>query len=349
LLKLIRRNGIHIRIENIPRFLMLIQNAIISSVLTIVERIKFSHKVDVTLLKKPPVFIIGHWRTGTTFLHQLINLDDQFTTPTVLQASIPDHFLFSSRYYVPIMKKFLPKKRHMDNVFISPSEPQEDEFALLRMGVQSPMEHLFFYKGNKYFLSDFNKYLPEGQEFIVWKSKLLTFYKKITYITGKQIVSKNPYHTLRIHLLLKLFPGAKFIHVTRNALDVVPSTIAMWNTIAASDNLGKAWKSPGIKEVTAVFKHFDEFVEEFRQKAGKGCITSVRFEDLEKDPLKELQRIYRDLGLTYTGHFNIKAQHFTESLKGYVKNKFRLTEKERNTIQEVMQESIIDCLLETRP
>ena len=31
------------------------------------------------MLEEPPIFIIGHWRTGTTFLHELLMLDERFT------------------------------------------------------------------------------------------------------------------------------------------------------------------------------------------------------------------------------------------------------------------------------
>src|SRR5580765_8583165 len=30
----------------------------------------------------PPVFVLGHWRSGTTHLHYLLGLDDRFACPT---------------------------------------------------------------------------------------------------------------------------------------------------------------------------------------------------------------------------------------------------------------------------
>lgn len=337
LFKLIRRNGIRIRRKNLLRFIVLLQNAFISSVLSVVEKRKYNKVISSLKISQPPTFIIGHWRTGTTFLHQMMSLDDQFTAPTVLQVSIPDHFLFSTRYYIPVMNRILPKTRPMDNVPVSPFEPQEDEFALIRMGTVSPLEGLFFYTGKGYFLSDINKYLPEGSELRTLKKNLLTFYKKITYATGKRIVSKNPYHTLRTSLLSEIFPEATFIHVKRNPCSVVPSTIHMWNVIAATDNLGKPWHSPDIPEVTSNINLLSLHAESCKKETPENRFTEVVFENLEKNPLEELKRIYHEIDLDFTEDFENKLNDFLRSAKDYTKNKFQLSKKDKETIERHMQ------------
>jgi len=47
----------------------------------------------VTFKKKPPVFVIGHWRSGTTHLHYLLTQDEQFSYLEAFQA-----FLFYAAY-----------------------------------------------------------------------------------------------------------------------------------------------------------------------------------------------------------------------------------------------------------
>jgi len=227
LMKLILRNGISLYPKYIARFLLLLVNSLITSSLILAEKKNYGRKTRDTAINLPPIFIIGHWRTGSTLLHQLISLDPQFTAPTLIQTVIPDHLLFSTKYYVPILEKASPKSRPMDNVPLSPAEPQEEEFALIRMGSVSPVEKLIFPGGKGYFLDGYDQYVPGGKKLESWKKNLLTFYKKITLQTGKQIISKNPYHTMRIELLAEMFPGAKFIHISRNPMIVVPSTIRM--------------------------------------------------------------------------------------------------------------------------
>jgi hypothetical protein len=293
---------------------------------------KFGIKIQSTVLDKPPVFIIGHWRTGTTYLHQMLHLDEQFTAPTMLQTSIPDHFLFSSKYYLPIMRKALPKNRPMDNVALIPEAPQEDEFALIRMGSVSPLEKLFFFSGHEYFLTDYREYIPSGEELKVWKTNLLKFYKKITLQTGKQIVSKNPYHTMRISLLADMFPGARFIYIYRNPLEVIPSTCRMWNIIAGSDNLKDSWYSPEAENVADVYRLFHHHAGQEMKKLFAHQVTVVTFEALERDPVQEIRKIYRALNLEYTENYEKNLQLFLSSVKDYTKNRHQLSSEDTEMI-----------------
>ena len=333
LIRLVWRNGITPLPIYIARFLVLVQGALISSALTLAERKNYSGKISETRISTPPIFIIGHWRTGSTYLHQLFNLDPRFATPNMVQTVIPDHFLFSTRYYVPVLKRTMPKKRPMDNVPLSPFEPQEEEFALLRMGSVSPIEKLIFPSKNRYFLEGYDQYIPEGEKLDAWKKNLVTFYRKLTLCSGRQIVSKNPCHTMRLGLLAELFPGAKFIHITRDPLVVVPSTIHMWNIVAANNKLKRGWKKPTTGEVASVLGSYLEFVAKEKQRLGAQQFSEVQFEDLEKDPLAELKRIYRELGLSFTDPFELEVKRFISENRNYRKNSYSLSEEERKIIR----------------
>jgi hypothetical protein len=332
LIKMMARNGISLRPVFLPRLFLLLFNSLLSSFFTVIERHKYSRRIRTVQIEKPPVFIVGHWRTGSTYLHQLISLDPQFATPTTVQTVIPDHFLFSSGYYSPLMKLHTARGRSMDDIEVLPTEPQEDEFALIRMGSESPLEKLFFPSGNRYFLLDYEEYIPKGKELEEWKKNLLTFYRKITFLTGKQIVSKNPYHTMRIPLLAEMFPGARFIHICRSPYEVVPSTVKMWNIMAYSNRLKNNWKEPDIAEVSSVLRSFLESVSREKKNLGKNQFAEVQFENLENDPVKELKRIYMELNLPWSGEFEKNAWNFIAARKNYKKNVYRLKEEERNTI-----------------
>jgi hypothetical protein len=333
LIKLFLRNGITPFPIYIIRFLMLLQGSIISSVLTLAERKNYSRKIRETQIIKPPIFIIGHWRTGSTYLHRLFDLDPQFTTPNMVQTVIPDHFLFSTKYYVPILNRTLGKKRPMDDVAIGPFEPQEEEFALIRMGSESPVEKLVFPSKRKYFLMDYNHYIPGGKKLVTWQYNLFTFFKKLTLLTGKQIVSKNPYHTMRIPLLVQMFPGARFIHIKRDPKIVIPSSIRMWNIVASENKLKEGWKKPSIDEVAAVLNSYLEYTAEESKKLGRHQFVEIEFENLEKEPLAELKRIYADLDLSYTDNFETDVIRFLSLNKNFKKNTYSLSEEEKLIIK----------------
>lgn len=332
LIKLYLKHGISLRPKYFLRALLLIPNSVFSVLLVVVEKIKFGRKTDQVIITKSPVFIIGHWRTGTTFLHQLISLDKQFTSPTFVQTVIPDHFLFSTRYYVPVMKRVMPKKRPMDEVELKPFDPMEDEFALIRMGSASPLEKLLFPSKNKEFMPDLSEFIPEGKELTRWKKNFLIFIKKITLLTGKQVVFKNPYHTPRMIMLSKMFPGARFIHIYRHPYKVIPSAINMWNIVAAENSLKKGWKKQGISDTARILDEFWTFVSKESIKLEKNEFSEVKYEKLETDPVNELKRIYHELNLEFTEEFEKKIIRFIEEKKNYKKNTFEMSEVDKNII-----------------
>ena len=81
----------------------------------------------------PPLFIIGHWRSGTTLLHELMMLDDRFCCPNTYQCFAPGHFLLTESVVTSALSWIIPSKRPMDDVAAGWDRPQEDEFALVNI------------------------------------------------------------------------------------------------------------------------------------------------------------------------------------------------------------------------
>src|SRR5947209_2907019 len=46
----------------------------VHTLLRLVEEFVYGRRVRHTALDQPPLFIVGHWRTGTTLLHELLIL-----------------------------------------------------------------------------------------------------------------------------------------------------------------------------------------------------------------------------------------------------------------------------------
>jgi hypothetical protein len=78
---------------------------------------------------EPPIFVLGHWRSGTTHLHNLLTVDDRFAFPNGYQVMFPRTFLMTEAVSAPLMQFFLPPRRPMDNMEWTVRSPQEDEFA----------------------------------------------------------------------------------------------------------------------------------------------------------------------------------------------------------------------------
>lgn len=341
LFKLLSKNKISFRPKYIVRLLFIIQNAFWSSIFSKRENRKVNSKINDISLPQDPVFIIGHWRTGTTYLQKLMSFDENFVTPTLFQTFIPEGFVNSYRFYKPIMKYALGENRPFDNMKAGMDEPQEDEFALLRLSGYSPLNDLIFPADNKYFLNDIKDFTPKNSSLKKWESSMDFFYKKLSYIYNKRLLVKNPFHSMRIDLLREKFPEAKFIHIYRNPFDVVPSTVKMWSIVGSNNELNGKWKSPSCSEVAEFYKRLLTKVDDDLKKLPSGSYTEVSFEEIEKDPVAAIKNIYDSLGLEYSDEYLERIKKFADNNKDYQKNIYNISKEEKEIVSSTLEQHII--------
>jgi omega-hydroxy-beta-dihydromenaquinone-9 sulfotransferase len=339
LLKMILKNGISLNPKLLFRLLFLMQNGIWASFFKRREKAKYGKKLAQTPVVKNPVIIIGHWRTGSTMLHQLMSLDKNLVAPTVFQVSLPDSFLVSEKYYRPVMSSMMSPTRPMDNVKLGFDEPQEDEYALLKLTGDSPLTDVIFQKSKNYFLKSYPDFNPKNVE--EWTRAIRTFCNKLHFITNKQILLKNPFHSLRIDLLRETFPDVKFIHIHRHPYKVIPSTINMWNIVAKQNRLKGTWKEPTLRETSEVLNGMLNQIRKDLSALPTGSFTEVNFEIFEKDVVLSLKKIYQELGLEYSLEFEKNVNNYLSGLKDYKKNIFNLDEKDKQCIQEILKDQFL--------
>ncbi len=94
------------------------------------ESLLFSARVRRHQPHESPVFIIGHWRSGTTNMHNHFLRDPQFASVTLLHCAIPAGFLTQGWVARLILNRRLPKSRPMDAVPLGVDEPMSEDFAL---------------------------------------------------------------------------------------------------------------------------------------------------------------------------------------------------------------------------
>jgi hypothetical protein len=226
--------------------------------------------------------------------------------------------------------------RPMDNVKLGFDEPQEDEYALLKLTGDSPLADVIFSKSNSYFLKSHPDFNPKNID--EWKRAITNFCNKLHFASGKRILLKNPFHSMRIKLLRETFPEVKFIHIHRHPYKVVPSTINMWNIVAKQNRLKGTWKEPTIKETSEVLNEMLNQIRKDLSALPTGSYTEVNFETFEKDVTLSLKKIYQELGLEYTQEFEENVNTYLSELKNYKKNAFKLTDKDKLSIQEILAE-----------
>src|SRR5256714_5885145 len=112
--------------------------SIFHTLLRWLQRAWYGSRLEQTPVREAPLFIVGHWRTGTTLLHELLILDERHTCPNTYQCLVPNHFVLSERLGKRWLRFLMPSRRPMDNMAAGWDRPQEDEFALCMLGQPSP-------------------------------------------------------------------------------------------------------------------------------------------------------------------------------------------------------------------
>jgi len=245
----------------------------------------------------PPLFIVGHWRSGTTLLHELLMLDSRFCCPTTYQCFAPGHFLLTEGFMTRALAWTVPAKRPMDNVAAGWSRPQEDEFALANMGVPSPYRRMAFpaTSSAEPVALDVAR-LPAG-DLARWQAAVKKFLRRLAVRDPRRPVLKSPPHTARLGILAEMFPGARFLHVVRDPFVVFPSTVRLWRSL---DEVQGLQVDRGERLESYVFACFDEMYKAFerdRARLPAGSLHEVRYEDLVADPVGQLASAYEQLGL----------------------------------------------------
>jgi hypothetical protein len=260
------------------------------------EEQSFGARVEATRVH-PPVFILGHWRHGTTHLHNLLSLDPQFTFPTLYQTLYPGTFL-TTETFVPRLGGFLLlRRRPHDNVALNFGVPNEDELALCVDSGLSPYLAWAFPRDAAFYDRFLTLRAATEDERTRWRRSLVRFLKKVTLKYDRPIVLKSPPHTGRIGLLLELFPAARFVHIRRDPATVFLSTMHMYKKTMCYWRLQRA-PSAGFEEriIAGYRTMYDVFFEEQTQiPAGQFC--EVAYEDLIRAPIAVVETLYEALCL----------------------------------------------------
>lgn len=336
LVRLLSRNHVDWNPVYISRILFLLQSSFWSSLFFRLESARFKQALEDSPLSSDPVFIVGHWRTGSTMLHQMMALDPELVAPTLFQVALPENFLVSYRFYQPIFNMMMGASRPMDNVKIGMDEPQEDEYAMFRLTSFSPLEQLIFPSKSEYFLRD-AEFIPDDKSVDQWEKSLMEFYKKIQFVSHKRIVSKNPFNSMRVPLLAKLFPEARFIHIVRHPFAVVPSTRHLWSILQKQNVLNRNSYTPTIDEISCFFSQMTNTLWHDLSLMPEERSVEVRHEDIEQDPVGSLRLVYKKIDLPFTDRFENQLNGFISSNTDFKKNVFVLADEEKRVIAKTMR------------
>ncbi len=254
-----------------------------------------------------PVFILGHWRSGTTLLHEILALDDRFVMPNTFQCFNPHRFLLTSS---PGQAEVARPTR---DLVVTPSSPQEDEFALLCLGARSPYEAFLFPESLKKLedLCDPDCFADDDAQ--AWGDLWTDFLRGVLHANGKEkrLLLKSPSHSMRVPTIARLFPDAVFISLTRDAEAVFISTVKMWKTMWERYAIGLSLSRTELEQCVA---RIHQSVAAKLRAAGDLVPTdrfvTISYEDLIADPPAAIAELYRKLELDEPAGLPARHAHY---------------------------------------
>ena len=302
----------------------------ITSPFHIWERFKDRNVKDV---KEAPVFIVGHWRSGTTFLHNLLCQDPSAGFISTFQSVFPEN-MHSATIFKFFMGLSMPDTRPSDNVKLRVDLPQEDEFSLENLNAPS------FYSF-MYFPENYNKLFDETVLFENRSEKDVAKWQKVyrrliakaeKNTGGSYTIIKNPANTGRIDQILKMYPKARFIHIYRNPVIVYLSTKKFFLELLPTLQLQKTSEQ---QIIDMIFHLYSRIMTTYFDRKGlipENQLYEIGFEDFEKDPLLYTRQIYERLNFSDWSPAVPAFENYLNEQKSYKKNVYKISRAELDRI-----------------
>ena len=296
-----------------------------------------------------PVFIYANPRSGTTFLHRLMSLDDErFATLKIYQQMFPS--VLSQRAFQALgrVDPYLggPGRKLLDFVNAQVFKTWQD--GIHEMGFDQPEEDegswaICFHSVTFILLCPFLSRIPS----LVWFDKLpaavrhrfMDYYEetmqRLLYAEGgdKQFLNKNVHFAPRVHSVYERFDDGIFIYMIRHPYEALPSFLSMWH---------EKWKqhSPEIgvdhPESIALAQMAVDYLRyglDCRDVIPHDQFVVVKYDDLIDHPQATVEEIYAQVGMEVSSDFRehlIEAtskQRSHESTHEYSLEQFGLTKE----------------------
>lgn len=293
-----------------------------------------------------PVQVIGNPRSGTTFLHRVLALDEEnFITTRMWQMMFP-----------ALTQQWVVRKlAALDRALGSPvyrllvavqnrALKGADKYHKIRFEVPEEDEGYFVHPFASGFLAmlfprdEWNYYQKLDEMPAEDRIPLMSFYRecirRILYQDpqGRGLLSKNPLFNSKVASLYEFFPDIRVVYVVRNPAEMLCSVqnllLNFWLAQGLELPEGASLQRPGLIEwATYNYQHVIEVLD----KAPPESYAIVRYDDLVADPKGTIEKLYARLGIPMTPTYQkileaeaARARKY-ESRHEYSLEKFDLT------------------------
>ncbi len=324
--RVLRENRFRVDLRYLPRTAWVAGVSVLSGALSWLESARYGSEVAAQVIDPAPIFVLGHWRSGTTHLHNLLGRLPGHTYSTVFQAVLPGAFVTADavrRWTDPL----LDDTRSYDAVAHGWDAAAEDEIALAKLTGLSPyLAFMFPDRAAAYarFVDFEEATLEERTRF---GDALEGFVRKLMWASGgERVVVKSCAHSARIPLILERFPNARFVVIHRHPYEVFASTLHMrshtdWeNFFHLPDDVEGTRQEQTLELGARVF----ERMAADRALIPEGQLAEVRYDALCGAEVAEVERMFDELQLGDFEAARPALEAYVAGLKGYRTNRLAL-------------------------
>jgi hypothetical protein len=330
---LLARHGFRVHPVYWHRAAMVGAVGLLSSTLGAIERLTHGSAVRAQKLDPAPLFVLGHWRSGTTHLHNLLATDPANTACNTWQAVFPSHALLTGTIGPRLLRNALPAHRTYDKVAMSWGSAAEDEIALLKLdGARSFYCALMFPDDFEQFVRyvDFGDEATDDDRRIFLERLELLLRKLMVASGGKRVIVKSCPHTARMRLVAEAFPTSRFVYIHRHPARVFASMLHMRSIVDWENYLQRPQRSfvEGRWDQTARLGQvvFERYLRD-RERLGPDRLMELAYDDLCGNELARMAELYERLGLPGWAEAEARLVPYVAGLKGYQRNTLPLDER----------------------
>jgi hypothetical protein len=284
---------------------------------------------------KKGIYIMGNFRSGSTFLQRLMARDTRnftcfktweiYAAPSVSQRKLIMGIKLVDRFFGRPLYRLLnlfeksmlqPIKMHK----VGLREPEEDE-ALLLFIWSSFWIHFFFPVNLKNFPYPYFDDVISNRE----KKAIINFYRgcvqRHLFFHGrkKYFLSKNPCFTPKIASLDKYLENSRFVYLVRDPVKMLPS-VTCWFTFWWESFANPLETYPEKHFIVNLCKHWYHYPLRCFNRMPEEKYIIIGYEELISEPEQTVKRIYDHFKIPLNKDFLKKLKGTLRRSKNYQKN-----------------------------
>ncbi len=294
--------------------------------LAYLEYLLFWLPIQFTKLEKDPIYVVGFWRSGTTYLQNLLTRDPQFGWFDPVSTITFSNSILLRKPLTMLARNGLKGARAMDNLEFELELPMEEAHAFTNLTDLS-ISHMMAFpdhgKGGKYVNAIFTDALSskDRKRFYSVYNYML---KKLTFMKGgKQLLLKSPDNTARIAFLKRAYPRAKFINIYRNPYTVVRSALNMFriemDKYALSESVSDQYL---LDRVCLIFERVYRRAFRDLDRLGPCDKIEIKYEEFVEHQEEYIEQIYKQLGIRNYDKAYPYLKEYMDSMKEYQTNTY---------------------------